>query len=71
MRSEVGIVASISTPKAHLHQVFIALDATPDEDSKHSALVQTKLRTLKDYADYILSHKYPDLTGGQLIDTQL
>ena len=51
--------------------MFIALDATPDEDPKHIALVQTKLRTLKDYADYILSHKHPDLTGGQLMDTQL
>ena len=44
--------------------MFIALDATPDEDSKHIALVQMKLCTLKDYVDYILSHKYPDLTGG-------
>lgn len=67
----MGIVASISTPKAHLHEVFIALVATPDEYPKHTALVQTKLCTLKDYVDYILSHKYPDLTGGQLMDTKL
>ena len=51
--------------------MFIALVATPDEYVKHTALVQIKLCTLKDYVDYILSHKYPDLTGGQLMDTQL